>query len=116
MNVEEIRDYCLSLGEDVEEKFPFTKFKKGDTVLVFYVCQHMFCFFDIEEMKVVSVKCQSERIPLLKEEIEGLVDPYNESKKHWLGIQPNVCPSSVIKELIQNSYQLVKSKYSPVKK
>ena len=66
MNVEEIRDYCLSLGEDVEEKFPFTKFKKGDTVLVFYVCQHMFCFFDIEEMKVISVKCQSERIPLLK--------------------------------------------------
>lgn len=88
MNVEEIRDYCLSLGKDVEEKFPFTKFKKGDTVLVFYVCQHMFCFFDIEEMKVISVKCQSERIPLLKEEIEGLVDPYNESKKHWWAYNP----------------------------
>ena len=38
MNVEEIRDFCLSLGNDVEEKLPFTKFKNGEGVLVFYVC------------------------------------------------------------------------------
>lgn len=37
MNIEDYRDYCLSLG-DVEEKFPFTKFKNGEGVLVFYVC------------------------------------------------------------------------------
>ena len=37
MNIEDYRDYCLSLG-DVEEKFPFTKFKNGKAVLVFYVC------------------------------------------------------------------------------
>lgn len=30
MNVEEIRDYCLSLGKDVEEKLPFVKFKNGE--------------------------------------------------------------------------------------
>ena len=49
MNVEEYRDYCLSLGEDVEEKLPFVKFKNGDSVLVFYVCGHMFCFFDLND-------------------------------------------------------------------
>ena len=27
MNVEEIQDFCLSLGADVEEKLPFVKFK-----------------------------------------------------------------------------------------
>ena len=36
MNVEEIREYCLSLGTDVEEKLPFVKFKNGEGVLVFY--------------------------------------------------------------------------------
>ena len=41
MNVEEIREYCLSLGSDVEEKLPFVKFKNGEGVLVFYVCGHM---------------------------------------------------------------------------
>ena len=27
MNIEAYREYCLSLGEDVEEKLPFVKFK-----------------------------------------------------------------------------------------
>ena len=26
MNIEDYRDYCLSLGSDVEEKLPFTTF------------------------------------------------------------------------------------------
>ena len=30
MNVEEIQDFCLSLGADVEEKLPFVKFKNGE--------------------------------------------------------------------------------------
>ena len=62
MNVEEIREYCLSLGSDVEEKLPFVKFKNGEGVLVFYVCGHMFCFFDLNDFQVISLKCQPERI------------------------------------------------------
>ena len=30
MNVEEIQDFCLSLGNDVEEKLPFVMFKNGE--------------------------------------------------------------------------------------
>ena len=37
MNIEDYREYCLSLGEDIEEKLPFQKFKSGEGVLVFYV-------------------------------------------------------------------------------
>ena len=37
MNIEDYRDYCLSLGADVEEKLPFTVFHHGSGVLVFYV-------------------------------------------------------------------------------
>ena len=37
MNIEDYREYCLSLGEDIEEKLPFQKFKNGEGVLVFYV-------------------------------------------------------------------------------
>ena len=62
MNIEEIRDFCLSLGADVEEKLPFTMFKNGEGVLVFYVCGHMFCFFDLNDFQVISLKCQPERI------------------------------------------------------
>ena len=33
MNIEDYREYCLSLGEDIEEKLPFQKFKNGEGVL-----------------------------------------------------------------------------------
>ena len=42
MNIEDYRDFCLSIGTDVEEKLPFQKFKSGEGVLVFYVMGHMF--------------------------------------------------------------------------
>lgn len=29
MYIDEYREYCLSLGADVEEKLPFVKFKNG---------------------------------------------------------------------------------------
>ena len=61
MNIEDYREYCLSLGADVEEKLPFQKFKNGEGVLVFYVSGHMFSFFDCNDFSVVSLKCQPER-------------------------------------------------------
>ena len=33
MNIEDYREFCLSLGEDIEEKLPFQKFKNGEGVL-----------------------------------------------------------------------------------
>ena len=56
MNIEDYREYCLSLGEDIEEKLPFQKFKSGEGVLVFYVMGHMFSFFDCNDFSVISLK------------------------------------------------------------
>ena len=111
MNIEDYRDYCLSLG-DVEEKFPFTKFKNGEAVLVFYVCGHMFSYFDCDDFSVISLKCQPERIIELKEENDCIGDPYNESSKHWLGINPHAAPDDLLKDLTRNSYEIVKAKYT----
>ena len=56
MNIEDYREYCLSLGEDVEEKLPFTAFKYAGGVLVFYVNGHMFSFFDCDNFSVITLK------------------------------------------------------------
>lgn len=85
MNIEDYRDYCLSLGDGIEEKFPFIKFKNGEGVLVFYVCGHMFSYFDCDDFKVISLKCQPERIEELKAEYDCIGNPYNKSPKHWIG-------------------------------
>ena len=112
MNIEDYRDYCLSLGSDIEEKLPFTMFKSGENVLVFYVCGHMFAFFDCAEYSVVTLKCQPERIDELQAEYDCIGKPYNESHKYWLGIDPRTAPDALLRELTRNSYELVKAKYS----
>ena len=112
MNIEEYREFCLSLGEGIEEKFPFTKFKNGDGVLVFYVRGHMFSYFDCDDFKVISLKCQSERIIELKEQYTCISNPFNESPRHWIGIHPNTAPDALLKELTRNSYEIVKAKYT----
>ncbi|MBP3763262.1 MAG: MmcQ/YjbR family DNA-binding protein [Bacteroidales bacterium] len=112
MNVEDYRDYCLSLGEGIEEKFPFAKFNRGEGVLVFYVCGHMFSFFDCDEFSVVSLKCQPERIAGLREQHACIGNPINESSKYWIGIDPQAAPDTLLRELTLNSYEIVKNKYS----
>ena len=112
LNIEDYREYCLSLGTDVEEKLPFQKFKSGEGVLVFYVMGHMFSFFDCNDYSVISLKCQPERIEDLKVQYDCIGNPYNESPKHWIGINPNNAPDNLLQELTRNSYEIVKAKYT----
>ncbi len=112
MNVEELRDYCLSLGPDVEEKMPFQAFKAARGVLAFYVCGHMFCYFDVDGFSIVSLKCRPEDIDPLKEQHPEVTTPYNLSAKHWIGIVPSAADSALLRRLTLQSYLLVKQQYS----
>lgn len=111
MNVEELRDYCLSLGGDVGEKMPFQAFRAANGVLAFYVHGHMFCYFDVDDYKVVNLKCQPERIAELKERYPAISNPYNMSARHWIGIDPALADNALMRELVRNSYQIVKDKW-----
>ena len=115
MNIEEFREFCLSLGE-VEEKLPFAKMPGGDTLLVFYVCGHTFCYCDLHEFTVV-VKCQTERITELRSSAYGVVPPDNPfNPKSWIGINLQTIDTELLKELTRNSYEIVKGKYSKKRK
>lgn len=111
MNIEDYREFCLSLGDDVEEKLPFTAFHYASEVLVFYVCGHMFSFFDINNFSIITIKCQPDCIEELKERYSCIGKPFNESPKYWIGIDPVTVPDSLLKELTRNSYEIVKAKY-----
>ena len=100
MNIEDYREYCLSLGTDIEEKLPFTAFHYACGVLVFYVHGHMFSFFDCDKYSVITLKCQPERI----EELKARYDC-------WIGIDANTAPDELLQELTRNSYEIVKAKY-----
>ena len=111
MNIEDYREFCLSLGADVEEKLPFTAFKYASGVLVFYVHGHMFSFFDCDNFSVITLKCQPDHIEELKEQHNCIVKPFNMSPKYWVGIDVNTAPDILLQELTRNSYEIVKAKY-----
>ena len=77
MNIEELRQYCLSLPESVE-KLPFERFFRGrHSILAFYTAGHIFCFIDIDNPDICTVRCPAARRDELAERYEGIVSPYN---------------------------------------
>jgi predicted DNA-binding protein (MmcQ/YjbR family) len=106
MNVEQIRDYCLQ-KENVTESFPFG----GDT-LVFKSSDKIFLLMsiDAEELQF-NIKCNPEKAIELREQFPNHILPgYHMNKKHWNTIIPKFLKVQLIKEMIDESYNLVSPK------
>lgn len=113
MNIEELREYCLSM-EGVTEKTPFGKFaRRFDSVLVFYVLDHMFCITDMDDFTSVTVKVEPEVIEELKMTRLSVGSHRNMSERHWIQFNLNGDISDrEIYNLVKRSYEIVKSKYT----
>lgn len=116
MDIESFREYCLSL-EGVAEKTPFGKFAaRFDSVLVFYVCGHMFCMVDINDFTSATVKGKPEKIAELHETRTACTSHRNVSPKYWIQLNfGGDIPDPEILSLVQQSYEIVKAKYSAKK-
>jgi len=113
MDIVRFREYCLSF-EGVTEKTPFGKFAaRYDSILVFYVCGHMFCMIDINDFTGVTVKGLPERIAELHETRTSCSSHRNMSARYWiyLGLGGDISDSEIL-EMVSQSYTLVKAKYS----
>ena len=108
MNVEEIRDYALSLN-DSTESFPF-----GEDTIVFKTNNKIFLLLPLDEIDQlkINVKCNPELAVSLREEFPDTILPgYHMNKKHWNTIVIDGRLSwSRIKEMIEDSYGLVRGK------
>ncbi|MCM1483880.1 MAG: MmcQ/YjbR family DNA-binding protein [Muribaculaceae bacterium] len=113
MNIEEFREYCLSLGE-VTEKTPFGKFAaRFDSVLVFYVCGHMFCMVDMDDFHYAVVKNTPENIAELYETRNSVERQRNMSAEYWIQLNfGGDIPNPEILDLVKQSYDIVKAKYT----
>jgi len=102
MNIEELRDFCLSLPL-VEEKFPFDQ-----ETLVFYIAGKMFCLADINQFDSVNIKCDPEKAIELREKYQAVLPGYHMNKKHWNTVLVNQdVKDNQIKEWVKDSYNLV---------
>ena len=105
MNIESIRDYCLSMP-GVEETLPF-----GPDTLVYKVKSKIFLLMglDSEELRF-NVKCDPDKALELREEFPCVLPGYHMNKKHWNTIVVDGSVSAKqLKEWINHSYVLVSS-------
>lgn len=89
MNIEDFREFCMSM-DGVAEKTPFGKFaRRYDSILVFYVLDHMFCFVDMEDFNSVTVKSTPDEIEEIRMNHFSVDNPLNQSLKHWIQLNLN---------------------------
>jgi predicted DNA-binding protein (MmcQ/YjbR family) len=106
MNLEEIREYCLSL-KGTTESLPF-----DDVSLVLKVQGKMFALIPLDKAETqISLKCDPEKAIALREEFNAIVPAWHFNKKHWntVLIQPQISHVFLC-ELITHSYELVVSR------
>ncbi|WP_286775177.1 MULTISPECIES: MmcQ/YjbR family DNA-binding protein [Sphingobacterium] len=105
MNIEDLREYCLSIGPVMEET-PF-----GPDTLVFKVGGKIFLLVGLDQIDELrfNVKCNPEWAIELRERHEHAVLPgYHMNKKHWNTIIANrELDDRKLEELILHSYQLI---------
>lgn len=113
MDIESFREYCLSF-DGVVEKTPFGKFAaRFDSVLVFYVCGHMFCMVDMDDFTSATVKGKPERIAQLHETRAACSSHRNMNARYWIQLNfgGDISDKEIL-ELVGESYGIVKAKYS----
>jgi predicted DNA-binding protein (MmcQ/YjbR family) len=102
MNIEEIRDYCIS-KKGVTESFPF-----DEVTLVFKVMNKMFALTNIEGELRVNLKCDPEKAIELREEFDFVIPGFHMNKRLWNTIIVNpALKVSQLKGWIDDSYNLI---------
>lgn len=106
MNIEELRDFVLSL-KNVEEGFPF-----GENTLVFKIDKKIFLLVSLSSVPLqFNVKCDPGRAIELREEYSCILPGYHMNKKHWNTIiVDGTLSKAQLKNFIKDSYDLVQRK------
>lgn len=106
MNIEELREYCLSL-KGTTECFPF-----DEVTLVFKVMGKMFALIPLDEPEPqIALKCNPEKAVQLRETFGAITPAYHFNKKYWnkVRLSPTVS-RELVEELIIHSYDEVVNK------
>ncbi len=106
MNIEQLRQFCLSLPHATEDV-------KWGADLCFCVGAKMFAVTDLDSGGGVSFKCTPEKFAELTE-LPGIIPAPYVARYHWVRVEhPAAIDDAELKELISNSHKLVFEKIPP---
>ena len=102
MNIEDLREYCLSLPQ-VTEDFPF-----DETTLVFRIGGKIFAMIDLERTEWFVLKCNPDYALELRDRHPEIAPAWHMNKKHWNQLNLfGSLPDTLIQSLIRHSYNEV---------
>ena len=101
MNVEEVRAFCLGLKHTTED-FPFDA-----VTLALRVDTKIFALVPLEKAGQMNLKCDPERAIELREQYEAILPGYHMNKQQWNTVHFDQLKPSLVKELIEHSYNLI---------
>ncbi|MFF0444925.1 MmcQ/YjbR family DNA-binding protein [Streptomyces sp. NPDC004609] len=102
MRARELKAFCLEFN-DVVEDFPF-----GEETSVFKVAGKMFALSALDrEPLTVNLKCDPELAVQLRAEHPAIAPGYHMNKRHWNTVTVADLPDRLVRELIEDSYDLV---------
>ena len=105
MNIEEVRNYALSMNEQVTERL------FADQWLSWRIGGKWFLLTELDVPEPwVCVKLEPEVGERLREQYEGVRPAYHMNKKHWSDLSLDLLDDEFIMEQIKASYDLVVSK------
>lgn len=107
MHIESFRAYCLSLPQ-VGEYQPY-----GPNTLAFTIGGKHFALVSLDATPYrVNLKCDPDKAQTLRQQYDTIEPGYHMNKQHWNSIFPDQgeLPESLVKELVNHSYELVKAK------
>jgi predicted DNA-binding protein (MmcQ/YjbR family) len=105
MNIESIREYCLS-KKNVTECMPF-----GDDTLVYKVSGKIFILANLDGDLTINLKCDPAFALELRERYTSVIPGYHMNKKHWNTVMiDGSIPDREIFEWIDHSFNLVRNK------
>src|SRR5215210_4966647 len=100
MNIETLREYCIS-KKSVTEEFPF-----GEDTLVFKAGGKIFLLTGLKSNPFqFNAKCNPDKAIELREQYEAVQPGYHMNKKHWnTVVVDGSIPHQLLKEMIDESY------------
>lgn len=104
MDLETVRNHCLSKPGNITEEFPF-----DEETLVFKLFGKMFLLTNVNDVPLsMNLKCDPERAIELRERYPAVKPGYHMNKKMWNTVDADGSLSSrLVFELIDHSYDEV---------
>lgn len=107
MNIEQLRQYCIS-KKGATEDFPFD----SDT-LVFKVLNKVFALISLDKwesgQKAINLKCDPDYAEELRHTYDAINPGFHMNKKHWntIDLSTDEITAPFLTQLIDHSYEMV---------